>query len=371
MSERHYTFMLIPEKSGRLRRWSIPTWYLRIGAAGLAVLLFVALFIFVDYISLVSQLALSKRIQVENSQLQKELLNTQSRVDSLALTVDRLRSYASKMQVLTDLDSNEAKKLLGPNPLIEEGSDIFIEDTPIESPSSDQESSEQSSAEMQGKESQEANGGHVGEEELPQKPTKKIARNHLWKSDSEKTEKFSNKSWPQDALERASSVSKMASILDKAVQEEEKRFAQLFELVQEKAQKLNYTPSILPADGWMSSGFGKRFHPVLKRRVFHNGLDIANYRGTPIKAPANGKIVIAGSRGNFGRAIKIDHGYGIVTKYGHLHKILVKRGDTVKRGQVIAKMGNSGMSTGVHLHYQVEVKGRPVNPKLFILDRDF
>ena len=81
--------------------------------------------------------------------------------------------------------------------------------------------------------------------------------------------------------------------------------------------------------------------------------------------------MIAGSRGNFGRAIKIDHGYGIVTKYGHLHKILVKRGDTVKRGQVIAKMGNSGMSTGVHLHYQVEVKGRPVNPKLFILDRDF
>jgi len=97
-------------------------------------------------------------------------------------------------------------------------------------------------------------------------------------------------------------------------------------------------------------------------------LDIANQKGTPIIATADGVVTFAGSKALFGRMIKIDHGYGMVTIYGHLQKLLKKCGDSVKRGDIIAQMGDSGRSTGSHLHYAVLLNGVPVNPKKYILN---
>jgi len=122
------------------------------------------------------------------------------------------------------------------------------------------------------------------------------------------------------------------------------------------------TPSIYPTYGRISEGFGWRTHPITKRRNYHNGLDFANTLRTPIYATAQGKVVDVGRKKYFGRYITIKHKFGYTTKYAHLHKSLVKEGDWVERGQIIAEMGNTGRSTGAHLHYEVLRYNRHRNP---------
>jgi murein DD-endopeptidase MepM/ murein hydrolase activator NlpD len=131
---------------------------------------------------------------------------------------------------------------------------------------------------------------------------------------------------------------------------------------------LSSTPSIRPAKGWISSRFGYRESPFTGLREFHKGLDIANRKGTPIIATGDGTVTFAGSKGFLGKMVVINHGHGMVTRYGHLQKISVKRKDNVKRGDTIGYMGNSGRGTGSHLHYEVLLNGIPVNPKKYILN---
>ncbi|RKX23784.1 MAG: hypothetical protein DRP45_09695 [Candidatus Zixiibacteriota bacterium] len=131
--------------------------------------------------------------------------------------------------------------------------------------------------------------------------------------------------------------------------------------------RLDHTPSIMPARGWFSSGYGNRNDPFTGRRQFHRGIDIANHPGTPVIAPADGRVKKYGTYGNMGKMLVIDHGYGFVTRYGHLGEIKVKRGQQIKRGDVIATIGNSGKSTGPHLHYEVWRNGKVMNPNKFII----
>lgn len=147
-----------------------------------------------------------------------------------------------------------------------------------------------------------------------------------------------------------------------------KSFENLLSSLKSKRNLLAATPSLRPTTGWISSDFGYRVSPFTGRREFHKGLDIANREGTPIIAPADGVVTYADNRWLMGNMITIDHGYGMLTSYGHIDKLLIKKGDRVKRGQVIAKMGNTGRSTGPHLHYIVRLNGVPVNPLKYILD---
>jgi murein DD-endopeptidase MepM/ murein hydrolase activator NlpD len=127
-------------------------------------------------------------------------------------------------------------------------------------------------------------------------------------------------------------------------------------------------PATWPARGWVTSDFGQRLDPYTAERLMHTGLDIAAEHGKPVYAPSDGTVVFAGPEGTYGNVMVIDHGYGIKSRYGHLAKILVKPGDRVKRGQEIAAIGNTGRSTGPHLHYEVRVNGLPQNPRKFILE---
>ncbi len=145
-------------------------------------------------------------------------------------------------------------------------------------------------------------------------------------------------------------------------------FTDLIEQLEQKRNLLASTPSIKPVNGWITSKFGHRTSPFTGQKEFHSGLDIANKIGTKLIATANGKISYAAKRMYIGNLITIDHGFGRVTKYGHLNKILVKRGQEVQRGDVIGLMGNSGRSTGPHVHYEVKINGVPVNPLKYILN---
>jgi murein DD-endopeptidase MepM/ murein hydrolase activator NlpD len=139
------------------------------------------------------------------------------------------------------------------------------------------------------------------------------------------------------------------------------------ELVRQR-NLLSSTPSIRPATGWISSRFGYRKSPFTGLREFHKGLDIANRKGTPIIATGDGTITFAGSKGFLGKVVVINHGHGMITRYGHLQKILVKRKENVKRGDTLGYMGNTGRGTGPHVHYEVLLNGIPVNPKKYILN---
>lgn len=128
------------------------------------------------------------------------------------------------------------------------------------------------------------------------------------------------------------------------------------------------TPSIAPVVGLISDGYGRRKDPITGRSAFHRGLDLSGRRGTPIIAPADGVVVFAARSGGMGRMVRISHGFGYTTVYGHLNKILVEPGQDVRRGEQIGELGNTGRSTGPHLHYEVYVDGKSANPLYYILD---
>jgi murein DD-endopeptidase MepM/ murein hydrolase activator NlpD len=144
---------------------------------------------------------------------------------------------------------------------------------------------------------------------------------------------------------------------------------ELSAVAQKKAVQWASTPSIWPVNGSITSRFGPRVSPFTGKKALHAGLDIGARRGTEIRAPGSGKVVVAAYDGRMGKFIRIDHGYGIETTYGHLSKIHVKYGDRVHRGDLIGLVGSTGkFSTGPHLHYQVAVNDKVVDPIHYILD---
>ena len=149
---------------------------------------------------------------------------------------------------------------------------------------------------------------------------------------------------------------------------QEKQFTELHAHLSSKRSYLQSIPSIWPTRGWLTSGFGYRISPFTNTRHFHYGIDIAARKGSDVVTPADGRVRRIYRDKGFGVSITIDHGNRIVTKYGHLHKAHVKKGQRVSRGQVIASVGNTGRSTGPHLHYEVRVRDVPTNPMNYILD---
>lgn len=179
------------------------------------------------------------------------------------------------------------------------------------------------------------------------------------------------------------------------------RYSQYLVNLQNKLQTI---PLGLPTDGYISSNFGKRVNPIPSKKIllasvikpteikkdslgnaiktdvknstnsepeadqiqFHKGLDIAVAYGTPVRCAATGTVIFSGQKGGYGNCIIISHGNGLATLYGHLSELLVKANDVVKVNEVIAKSGNSGRSTGPHLHYEVHKNNTPVNPRLFL-----
>lgn len=131
-------------------------------------------------------------------------------------------------------------------------------------------------------------------------------------------------------------------------------------------RKLDHTPSVWPVYGRLTSWFGIRRHPIKGYSTMHEGVDLKARMGSQVHAAADGVISYAGNRGGYGLAVVINHGYGYSTLYAHNSRLLVRVGQAVKKGQVIARSGNTGISTGPHVHFEVWVNGRKVNPLTFL-----
>ncbi|MCB1042213.1 MAG: M23 family metallopeptidase [Acidobacteria bacterium] len=148
----------------------------------------------------------------------------------------------------------------------------------------------------------------------------------------------------------------------------EQRLEELDEAFKVQSELLSNTPSLLPARGWLVSGFSYRVDPFTRKRSWHNGLDISCAHGTPIYAPADGVVTETGFHGGFGNLLEINHGSEIVTKYGHLSKFNVSKGQRIKRGDLIGYVGSTGRSTGPHLHYEIHQGDKAIDPLNYIIE---
>ena len=148
----------------------------------------------------------------------------------------------------------------------------------------------------------------------------------------------------------------------------EESLSEIEKLLQSKKVMLVHTPSIWPVLGWVTSGFGFRTNPFTGLTQMHEGLDISNRLGTPVMAPADGIVLDTGNDFAHGRTLTISHGFGMISRYSHLNKMLVRNGQRVKRGDKIGEVGMTGKTTGPHLHYEVRVNGIPANPMRYILN---
>lgn len=161
-------------------------------------------------------------------------------------------------------------------------------------------------------------------------------------------------------------VSKNIDVLNKQLVIQSKSLDEIVVSAKEKDKMLAHLPAIQPVANKdltrLASGFGVRMHPILKIGKLHAGTDFAAKVGTPIYATGNGKVKLAERHGGYGNAVVIDHGYGYESLYAHMSKFKVRRGQKVKRGDIIGYVGSTGLSTGPHLHYEIHKDGRPIDP---------
>ncbi|MDA8422344.1 MAG: M23 family metallopeptidase [Nitrospiraceae bacterium] len=140
----------------------------------------------------------------------------------------------------------------------------------------------------------------------------------------------------------------------------------LMEYFEDKRSLYASTPAVWPVRGWVTSPFGNRIAPFTGKVQFHEGIDIAVQIGTPVLAPADGVVIKAGFEAGYGYMVELSHGYGLKTVFGHNSRLNVKVGQHVKRGDIISYSGNTGSSTGPHVHYEVRLNGLPVNPARYL-----
>jgi len=165
-------------------------------------------------------------------------------------------------------------------------------------------------------------------------------------------------------------TAKKLDYISKALYVQSKSYDDLVEMAKSKAAMMASIPAIQPIDSRKIrgglSGFGRRIHPIYKIRKMHTGMDFTAPVGTPIYATGDGRVTAVGVDGGYGRRVIINHGYSYTTLYGHMSRFAVKQGQYVRRGDLIGYVGNTGTSSGPHLHYEVHKNGRPVNPVNFI-----
>jgi murein DD-endopeptidase MepM/ murein hydrolase activator NlpD len=175
----------------------------------------------------------------------------------------------------------------------------------------------------------------------------------------------------QEGKDEGGLIQQMKTDIDRLQSEalsREESLSEIEKLLQSKRVMLLHTPSIWPVMGWVTSGFGFRTNPFTGLNQMHEGLDISNRVGTPVLATADGIVLNTENDFAYGKTLTISHGFGMISRYAHLNKILVRNGQKVKRGDKVGEVGMTGKTTGPHLHYEVRVNGIPANPMRYILN---
>jgi murein DD-endopeptidase MepM/ murein hydrolase activator NlpD len=304
MTEKKWTLLLLGDNPDGVRQFTLSTKVMKVVGGGFAV----AALLFLSLTTLLvfngAAHLRARHLTQENALLSQELAGFQARVDGLEGELTRLGEADSRVRLLAGLDATDEEIL-----------EVGIGGPGLDIP-----------------------------EATP-----------LWALDSTMSKATFAVEYDLNALERR------ARLLRESLAEASDSLSAHNEL-------LESTPSILPAAGVLSSRFSAaRYHPIHHRELPHEGVDISATLGTPILAAAKGIVTFSGWMSGLGYMVEITHGYGYVTRYGHASKLLVQRGQEVTRGEVIAQVGSTGISTSPHLHYEVRIGGKAVNPMNYVI----
>ncbi len=289
MSAKKYTFLIIPEGSHQVRRFSVKRSVLNAWIACAAVVLIGLSAMTVDYVTAELDQAELNRLQVENRQQRNELQQLVAGLEDLQREMRLMAQTDAKVRIMADLSKPKADTMagIGGPPEIDENDSFAQLQTRIDQMRRDIDLRRESQEEIQG-------------------------------------------------------------------------------FLNDQRSLVGAKPTGWPVKGWLTSGFGMRQSPFTGKRKMHEGYDIAARTGTPIYATADGVVSKSETVPGYGKLVVIEHGYGYRTYYGHNSKNLVRAGQRVVRGQEIAQVGNTGRSTGSHVHYEIRRNGVPVNPKKFL-----
>jgi len=335
MSEQRKTITLYLVSSGEseTKKITLPMAYFKVSLFVVGIIVVSLMAGFIDYFGLLAQSLENKKLKLENIELKNQFQKVEVKLDSLQSAMDRVTNISNKLKLITDIQlKDRPEKLNFPAQQVVSGK---LDDN--YEPRMSLEEIEKSDPVIDG--------------ETPLNPLKgEVA--------SEKS--FSN-------------YATLVIRIDQAVKDsnlKEQSVIELWELLSDRQSLLAATPSIKPARGPVGSRYGYRIDPINGRQKMHAGLDIAAPPGTPVRAPADGVVSFAGWDDQYGKLVSIDHGYGVLTRFGHNSQLFVQVGQKVSKYDVISAVGSTGRSTGPHLHYEVRVNGIAVNPLNYILDSE-
>jgi len=312
MANRVYRILIVPEGSAKVRRFRLTG-----GSIKLWMLLTFAIiagsgFLGIHYLHMADKVAMNPALKDENILLKSRLRVVQEELARIDSTLQRIDQFSAKVQTITRLNDPERNLAIGPLSNREAGTSAVLY----------------------------AKGERIdyADEAIDSKVALRLIDANL------------------DSIE-----SKGLGV--------ETSMRDLHEYFTIDQTRLESTPSVRPiASKLLTSTFGTRRDPYTGQRVMHKGIDFATDLGSDIIASADGVVVFADNRGKYGKTLVIDHGYGMQTHYAHMSAFKVEVGQKIKRGQVVGAAGNTGRTTGVHLHYEVRFNGIPQDPELFILD---
>lgn len=350
---KHYTVMIIPEEEKAVRSFIIPSLFFKSISFLIVVTSIIIGILMFDYWKILQQIHENKHLSLENKQLREQMQLFQMKINSLSGDIERMSVFEKKLRVIMGLEDITNSPILNKSPADESlpGATLLPK--------------------------QSLNFNKIKNQNLESEPkyielkklyTEKVASSLGVNSNYEVTRKWSTLLKNSFSLApQYASFDYKFSILKSSVEYLEKQISDLDEFLLDKQSILKSTPSFLPVNGWITSYFGHRNSPHSGILRMHEGIDIGAPIGMNIEAPADGIVTFAGSKPGFGVLVQINHGYGLETIYAHAYKSVAKTGQKIKRGDTIAKVGNTGRSTGPHVHYEVRVNGTPVDPLYFVL----
>lgn len=339
MANRYFTILIVPEKTEHVKKFMVPAWLVKGAVVTSIFAMILGGIMLLDYSYVLGQIGENRQLKLENRKLRQQVQIFENKITTIESTLERIKTFSTRLKVITNIEdrANLVENLNQKIPDAATNIGTMTAQKIDNIPEDENESAEggEKSAEAESEKSKET-AAHNPENDLLKKVQLELDSRFL-------------------------TLHKDGLILEQTLQDQ-------YELLADQKAFLAALPTRKPAVGYFTSGLGVRRSPYGGRVKMHEGLDIANHPGTPIRAPADGVVIYAETKPGYGQTIILDHGYGLETWYGHAKKLLVKKGQKVHRGDQIALLGNSGRSTGPHLHYEVRIYGTPVDPLLYILE---
>lgn len=387
--------MVIPEKEKGVKSFRIPKVLFNSFIFIVLIILTIIGILSYDYVKILRQVYENRHLSIENRQLKEQIQLFNMKLNTLTDDIERVGQFEKKLRIITgfnnDIDKTIPVKL---NPHADEDHSIDIEKKQDPPKSREQEKPNDKFLDTQlEKPNNERKPDSILPEDLIDSQLTEVKKSIDEVVSIEKFQDIKDlyerkiatnfglltgysytKEW-NDLIKQSFKLANhfaffdyRFAILRNMAKELENRINLLDQFLLDKDSFLRSTPTLIPAWGWITSYYGPRMSHYSERVKMHEGLDVGAPIGTDIIAPADGIVKVANKNPGFGNYIEIDHGYGLETVFGHNSVNFVRKGQKVKRGEIIGKTGNTGLSTGPHLHYEVRINGTPVDPLYYILD---